>query len=161
MTLNESEWFFDNLESIQYHSDISEVPYSTFKKLSEHFFAKTVFWSSFIILCDCIWMLVTVSLWINRYTSNISDPKDLEKEPFNVTLEDVWSFAPRFLVDEPFPVVVCLIWTSPFTKTIPKEWSILVNMLDLLLGKNYWGISRSWICYQKDNWGGLYPSFPL
>ena len=77
-------------------------------------------------------MLVKVCFLINRYTSNLSDPKDLQEEPFNLTLEDVWSFAPRILVDEPFPVVSCLIWTSPFTKTRPKEWSIMVNMLDLL-----------------------------
>ena len=80
-------------------------------------------------------MLVKVSLCFNRHTSNLSDPKDLQEDPFNVTLDDVWSFVPRILVDEPFPVVFCLIWTSPFSKTRPKEWSIMVNMLDLLFRK--------------------------
>ena len=53
----------------------------------------------------------------------------MKNDPFNATLEDVWQFAPRILVDDPFHVVVCLIWTSPFTKSKPNDWSITVILL--------------------------------
>ena len=64
-----------------------------------------------------------------RYGIDLSDPDVLRNEPFNATLEDVWQFAPRILVDDPFHVVVCLIWTSPFTKSKPNDWSITVILL--------------------------------
>ena len=68
---------------------------------------------------------------IPRYALNVSDPDVLRDEPFNVTFDDVWYFAPRFYVAEHFPLLACLIWTSPFTKSRPRDWIILVFILYL------------------------------
>ena len=58
----------------------------------------------------------------DRYDLDLSDPNVL-REHFNVTLEDVWYFAPRILHSKPYSTVICLIWTSPFSKPRDKEWT--------------------------------------
>ena len=58
---------------------------------------------------------ITVPNYIPSYAHNLSDTNVLQKE-FDVTKEDVWYFAPRFIDSEPYGVAICLIWTSPFTE---------------------------------------------
>ena len=69
---------------------------------------------------------IMFSTCFDRYTLDLSDPNVLEKH-FNVSLEDVWHFAPRVLDLEPYPTVICLIWTSPFTGPRPNIWTNLVS----------------------------------
>ena len=38
-------------------------------------------------------------------------------------MEDVWYFAPRLQEFPPFDIVICLIWTSPFTGARNPDWS--------------------------------------
>ena len=38
-------------------------------------------------------------------------------------MEDVWYFAPRLQEFWPYDLVICLIWTSPFTGTRNQDWS--------------------------------------
>ena len=57
-----------------------------------------------------------------RYDLNLSDTNDLQSE-FGLSMEDVWYFAPRLQEFWPYDVVVCLIWTSPFTGARNPDWS--------------------------------------
>ena len=57
-----------------------------------------------------------------RYDLNLSDTNDLQSE-FGLSMEDVWYFAPRLQEFLPYDVVICLIWTSPFTGARNPDWS--------------------------------------
>ena len=56
------------------------------------------------------------------YNLNLSDINDLQSE-FGLSMEDVWYFAPRLQEFPPFDIVICLIWTSPFTGARNPDWS--------------------------------------
>ena len=36
------------------------------------------------------------------------------QEIYNVTIDDVWYFAPRTQPDKPYNMAICLIWTPPY-----------------------------------------------
>ena len=73
---------------------------------------------------------IMFSTCFDRYKLDLSDPNVLRKH-FNVTLKDVWKFAPRVLDLEPYHTVICLIWTSPFTGPRPNIWTNQVIFLNL------------------------------
>ena len=58
----------------------------------------------------------------NKYTIQIILSKAYEKfkylnESYSNTLKNIWYFAPKISIDEPFETVICLIWT-PFKEHI-------------------------------------------
>ena len=60
--------------------------------------------------------------YVFSYNLNLSDTNDLQSE-FGLLMEDVWYFAPRLQEFWPYDVVICLIWTSPFTGARNPDWS--------------------------------------
>ena len=69
---------------------------------------------------------------IFRYNLDLSNPTVLRKH-FNVTLKDVWYFAPRLLDYEPYSTVICLIWKSPFNGPRPDVWTTDVSKSTLII----------------------------
>ena len=69
---------------------------------------------------------IVFSNHFDRYDLDLSDPNILRKH-FNVTLEDVWYFAPRILDFNSYSTVICLIWTSPFTGPLTNFWTNKVS----------------------------------
>ena len=52
----------------------------------------------------------------------MSDPNFLKQE-YNITLDDVMYFGPRFQIIQPFNMAVCLVWSPPPLKNI-SQWKI-------------------------------------
>ena len=48
-------------------------------------------------------------------------------------MEDVWYFAPRVSQKDPYDVVICLIWTSPFLKERPRNTTNEVSLEERII----------------------------
>ena len=79
---------------------------------------------------------------------NLMDPKVLQ-ENFNTTRDDAWQFVPSISRDEPFKVVICLIWSMPIDYQLSSDLTYEVSYCCLVANIHfaYYNISKNLIIF--------------
>ena len=78
---------------------------------------------------DFITIEAYLGLYLCKYNYNLSDPYVIQTV-FNLTMNDVWYFAPKPQMEKPLGfMIICLVLTPPLYQNPLEDWTVKVRTL--------------------------------
>ena len=78
---------------------------------------------------DFITIEAYLGLYLCKYNYNLSDPYVIQTV-FNLTMNDVWYFAPKPHMEKPLGfMIICLVLTPPLYQNPLEDWTVKVRTL--------------------------------